>query len=46
MAFILERPAGHKWLRYYDLKGERQTIKLGKINKETAPIFAGALRSC
>jgi hypothetical protein len=36
MASVINRPNGHKWIRFFNVDGKRQTIKLGKALSKTA----------
>src|SRR2546423_13571057 len=36
MASVINRPEGHKWVRFFNVDGKRQTIKLGVVKAKTA----------
>jgi hypothetical protein len=36
MASVINRPDWHKWVKFFNVDGKRQTIKLGKATSKTA----------
>lgn len=36
MASVINRPDGHRWVKFFNTNGNRETIKLGKVNSKTA----------